>query len=328
LPFQATTATHYHKTYLAYPGFIHYFCLMKKILFFCAFQILTCFVICKGQTPVDTAHHWKKTGIVGINFNQASLTNWQGGGQNTIAAAGFVHLTANYEKGRNAWLNGLDAAYGVVKLGGKNSLYQKSDDELKIFSGYRRFLQKKLYFAVSADFKTNFAAGYKYGKDSVGNLVRQERLSGFMSPAYLIIGAGLEYKPSDVFFVFVSPLASRITFILDDSMAAAGMYGVPAGQHIRVEIGEEIKMGLKLPIMKNVLLESSLELFGNYRHLQQQVVDWRNDLSFKVNNIFTALVSTRLIYDQDIAVKRDNGTTGPAVQFKEVIALGIQYKLY
>jgi len=302
---------------------------MKKIYSICLLALICAHYNAFGQSAADTMHFWKKSALTEINFNQANLTNWQGGGQNTIAVAGFLHFTADYKRNEHSWCSKLDAAYGVVKLGGKDVPFLKSDDELKISSNYRRTLREDLSFSVSGDFKTTFAPGYKYGKDSVGNPVRQEKLSEFMSPGYLIMGTGLEFKPKgDIFFAIFSPIATRITIITNDSMAAVGMYGVPAGQHVRVEFGEDLKVGLKWPIMQNVLLESGIELFGNYKHVQQQVVDWSNDLSFKVNSIFTAKIGTRLIYDQDIAVKRDNGSVGPAVQFKEVIALGIQYKLY
>jgi hypothetical protein len=280
-----------------------------------------------AQTQTDTTHYWKKTGLTEINFNQASLTNWQGGGQNTIAGAGFIHLSASYKKGIHQWDNRFDAAYGLVRLGDKRQPFQKSDDELKISTIYGRAISKNWNLVATGDFKTTFAPGYKYGKDSVGNPIRQEKLSQFMSPGYLSAGLGIEYKPSDVFLAIFSPLATRITFIANDSMAAAGMYGVPAGQHIRVEAGEALKLRLHLPIMKNILLESNLDLFGNYKHLQYQVVDWTNDLTFKVNSVFTAKAGTHLIYDHDIIITKDDGTKGPAVQFKEVIAIGIQYKL-
>jgi hypothetical protein len=149
-----------------------------------------------------------------------------------------------------------------------------------------------------------------------------------MSPGYIFLGTGVAYKPNDTFIVAVSPLMTRTTILTNDSMANAGSYGVPAGQHVRLEVGENLKIGIRLPIMKNVLLETSLNMFGNYKHVLQQVVDWPLDITFKVNNVITAKAGTHLIYDQDIQVKRDNGTVGPAVQFKEVIAIGIHYKLY
>ncbi len=288
-----------------------------------------------AQTPLspDSVHYWKKSAVAELAFNQAALSNWQGGGQNTIAASGFLHAFANYDQGVHQWYNKLEAAYGMVRLGNNKQPFIKNDDGLEISSIYVRGLgdteqAKHWGIAAGGDFRTTFAPGYKYGTDANGKSVHGKLLSDFMSPGYLLLSAGIKYSVPKVFFVILSPVAVRITIITNDSLANEGSYGVPAGQHVRVEEGEDFKLGINTPVMQNVVFETYLDMFGNYKHVQQQAVDWTANLTCKINSLLTANVSTHLIYDQDIAVSRSNGTVGPAVQFKEVIALGIQYKLY
>ena len=281
-----------------------------------------------GLTKADTNHFWHHTGITNINFNQVQLNNWQGGGQNTIAGSGFLHMNSNFDNGTHQWDNKIEAAFGMIRLGNAHQPFQKSDDYLQLASTYARDLNKQWSIALGAEFKTTFAPGYKYGKDATGNTVAVQRLSQFMSPGYLQLGAGIKYKYKDLIYAIFSPVAGKMTVISNDSMAKAGVYGVPAGRHIRVQAGEAFKVGMKIPVMQNVVLESTLDMFGNYKHVQQQAVDWTLSLTCKINSLLTANVGTELLYDQDIAVTRDNGTVGPAVQFKEVIAIGIQYKLY
>src|ERR1700722_3546813 len=82
----------------------------------------------------DSLPAWTSSGVTELAFNQAALSNWQGGGQNTIAASGFLHAFAKYDKGVHQWYNKLEAAFGVVRLGDQNQPFEKSDDGLEISS--------------------------------------------------------------------------------------------------------------------------------------------------------------------------------------------------
>ena len=282
----------------------------------------------------DSMPAWTSSGVTELAFNQVSLTNWQGGGQNTIAASGFLHAFAKYDKGLNQWYNKLEAAFGVVRLGDQSQPFIKSDDGLEISSTYARDLSDSAHpiktwsLAFGADFKTTFAPGYKYSHDATGKLVQGHLLSKFMSPGYVLVTSGIKYEIPKVLYAIFSPIAGRMTVLTDDSMARVGSYGVPAGHHVRIQAGEAFTFGLKVPIMQNVVFETNLSMFGDYRHVDQQAVDWTASLTCKVNSWLTANVGTHLIYDQDIAVTRNDGSIGPSVQFKEVIAIGLQYKLY
>ena len=49
--------------------------------------------------------------------------------------------------------------------------------------------------------------------------------------------------------------------------------------------------------------------------------------NFKVNKWFSASLQMNLIYDDDIDIEDRNGNVGPRTQFKQVIGLGITYRL-
>ena len=83
--------------------------------------------------------------------------------------------------------------------------------------------------------------------------------------------------------------------------------------------------------MENITFQTVLELFSNYFHNPQNVdVNWTTLTTFKVNKFISATLSTQLIYDDDVSVLRtagDNkGTTGPDIQFKQVLGIGFSYK--
>jgi hypothetical protein len=84
-------------------------------------------IICLGLTmstltAQDSAsvaeNPWKKGALVGLNFSQTYLDNWQGGGQSAISGTALVNLFANYKKDKWTWDNTFDGAYGLTRIGG------------------------------------------------------------------------------------------------------------------------------------------------------------------------------------------------------------------
>jgi hypothetical protein len=83
-----------------------------------------------------------------------------------------------------------------------------------------------------------------------------------------------------------------------------------------------------------VNLASKLELFSNYIDRPQNIdVNWEVLINMKINKFLTCNVATQMIYDNDIPVpveREENGVkvmgTGPRLQFKEVLSLGLSFK--
>ena len=51
----------------------------------------------------DEQKTWTIGGQNGLQFSQVSLSNWAAGGDNSLAANGFLHLHANYKKKNVIW---------------------------------------------------------------------------------------------------------------------------------------------------------------------------------------------------------------------------------
>jgi hypothetical protein len=176
------------------------------------------------------------------------------------------------------------------------------------------------------NFKTQLANGYNYPNDS-------DKISGFMAPGYLLGAIGLDYKPNDNFAVFLAPLTLKVTFVTDDTLAAAGAFGVDPGDHFKNEFGGYLRAFLKKDVMENITFQTKLDLFSNYLHNPQNIdVSWECLLSMKVNKFISATLSTHLVYDDDVDIAVDNNDDdvpdeyGPRVQFKEVLAVGFSVK--
>jgi hypothetical protein len=284
---------------------------MKKVYLFFAITLLNVYGVFSQTQVADTS--WKKGGLIGINFNQASLSNWAQGGENSVAISSTAFLFANYAKNKTEWSNRLDLAYAMVQTG--NDKLKKSDDKIEFNSKYGHKLSDKWLVSFLLNFKSQFADGYIYPDDST-------IVSKFFSPAYLTLGIGFTYKPVNFFEVFISPATAKLTFVNDSYLSSIGAYGVDSGKTVRTEMGAYINMIFKKDIMENVTLASKLELFDNYTdkdaaNAKKIDVNWDVLLNMKINSALSANINTQLIYDANVIER---------TQFKETLGIGLNYK--
>ena len=293
--------------------------MIQKIASITAFIFLTSLLF--AQEEADSAKAWKFNGLTSLNFSQVSLTNWAAGGENSYAFNGLVNLSLNYSKDKNDWANTLDIGYGIQKQGDQE--YRKTDDHIDFTSKYGRKISKSLFISALLNFKTQMNEGKKFETDPDTSYV----ISEFLAPGYLTGAVGMEYKPSEVFYAVLSPVAGKLTMVLDDTLSARGSFGVDPGSKTRIELGGSATIGVKKEVMKNVIFTSTLALFSNYMENPQNVdVDWKVLINMKINDYLSANLNTHLIYDDDIAYIDEEGEHGPRVQFKEVLGVGLTYK--
>ena len=117
---------------------------------------------------------------------------------------------------------------------------------------------------------------------------------------------------------------------------------MPAGQHSRFELGGYLRWNITFDVMENVSWTHQLDLFSNYLNQPGNIdVNWTGLLELKVNEFLRTTVSTHLIYDDDVVLEKEPArtevvdgvtttipaVTGPGTQFKEVLSIGLSYKL-
>lgn len=321
---------------------------MKKIITL-SFIATLFFTVANAQQ--DTS--WHTGGIAALNFNQTNLTNWAAGGENSLAATSLVSVFAKYKKQRASWDNSLDLAYGLLKSG-ENSV-RKNEDKIDLLSKYGYDLKDKSKFAYAAlfNFKSQFDNSYNYNADNTKTIISQ-----FAAPAYILFALGIDYKPSKDLSIFLSPLTSKTIIVNNQDLADAGSFGVdPAeykqindttqvkikdGKKSKSEFGAYLNARFQKEVAKNVNFLTKLDLFSNYEENPQNIViNWEVLLAMRVNKYLSASISTQLIYDDNINIQQyesKNGflipklnpsgkpISGPRVQFKEVIGIGLAYK--
>jgi len=305
---------------------------MKKWILTAVMLIAAC-IICYTQVTdaekqlkkltADTVMGWTKGGVININTSQTSLTNWAAGGQSSMSVNGLLSLFAHNKKEKSLWENYLDLGYGTLKQ--KGSDWWKTDDRIDFTSKYGLKASEKLYYAGLLNFKTQMTDGFNYPNDSV-------KISGFMTPGYLLTAIGIDYLPNPDFTLFFAPITSKLTFVMDDDLADAGAFGVDPGENIKSEFGGYLRAFFKKDLMENISIQTKLDLFTNYLENFGNIdVSWETLLAMKVNKFISATLSTHLLYDQDITILKENDAGSleeynSKVQFKEVLAIGLSMK--
>ncbi|MDX9880986.1 MAG: DUF3078 domain-containing protein [Prolixibacteraceae bacterium] len=293
---------------------------MKRLLFF----LLIIPFLGFSQLPNDTIKYWKLGGSSGISFSQVSLSNWVAGGKSSASGTFLFNSFANYSKENVSWENALNLGYGLMKE--KDNDAVKTDDKIDFSSKLGLKSKGKIYYTALFNFRSQMTNGYKYPDTD-------NAISRFMAPGYFTLALGVDYKPTDKFSLFVSPLTGKMTVVSDDQLSAAGAFGVKPGDKSRSEMGAFIKTQFKTEVVKNVSLETKLDLFSNYLDTPQNMdVYWDVLVNMKINSFMSANLITNLIYDHDIKIavdKNNDGVAdavGPRIQFKELFGIGLNFK--
>ena len=322
---------------------------MKKLLLPLIAMLLSVNVAFAQDAP---ASPWTHGGNVGFNMAQSHFDNWAAGGQDNINFLGLVKYDINYKNGNHKWDNGIDLQLGYSYYDiDKDPI--KTDDRIFFSSLYGYNLSnEKLFATANLTFQSQFTNGYNYAADSTN------RISGFMNPGYVTLGLGVQWVPNEHFKVNFAPLTAKLTIVSDQKLADEGAFGVKHaeyeaveeiigtdtiiniiktkdGEKMRWELGAQLTAEFNYEIVENVTFSSKLIAFYNYLTKSSDLnalgdkytcpvdFDWDNALIMKVNDWLSCNLTARLVYDEDIAP-----ISGPTFrQFKEVLSIGISYKI-
>ena len=272
------------------------------------------FAMAQEETP------WVHSGITGINFSQTSFTNWSEGGDNSVASNAYLNGSLNYKKDKISWTNDLSINYGQNNT--KMTGWRKNIDNLNFASKFGQQMTEKVYYAALLDFKTQMTDGYQYNNAGDRTLI-----SKFLTPAYLNVSVGLDYKPNDNLAFYFSPVAGKLTITADTLFSTR--YGVDPGKMLRAQLGAIFKASCNYDKLMNgkMTLKSALDLFTAYDDSFGNIdVNWDMLVGLNLSKFVTLTFQSTLKYDDDIKYIDEDGTHGARVQFKEILGLGLSYK--
>ena len=281
-------------------------------------------------------------GNYGLNINQLALSNWAAGGENAWTGKAFANFALIYHKKRFEQKLVGAFAYGISRFGDKR--IEKQDDKIDLT--YSLSLDSKTQWNISAvaTFNTQFADGYKYPNDST-------IISTFFAPAYLTVSAGYSYKTKDERFqIFMSPLAGKVTFVMNQELADKGAFGVKKGyydqdsiwipgENIAPAIGINVIINYKQPISKSINYTTMLNTFYNYLERRDDDrlrldVNWENTIHFTITKFLSTILFVHLKYDHNTTFPKYEEIEGvqtvvdnvPKLQFKESIGIAFLHK--
>ena len=292
------------------------------------------------SAEVDSAKHWKFTGMVGLNASQTALFNWAAGGDNNITGFLYANMTLSYKKNKWTWDSNLDTELGETYSSALNPKWRKANDKINFTTKGGFQMHPQWYLTLLGSFKSQYCPGYNYLNDEEGN---KELISKWVSPSYTDLALGIEYRPNDIFTVGVYPLAGRMTTCKEEILRPN--YGLSQREDgtykpVMLNMGLRINGGINYTLVKNLKIISTVTLFTPYTaRIHDKVngqkfgnfdVDWDFAISYSFFKVFSVSLMTSLKYYDKVMID------GPAwrkyhegprsrVQFKEVIGLGIGY---
>lgn len=261
------------------------------------------------ETPKGT---WATTSTPALKVDQKYYDNWASSGNSLIALTTTFFGDYKYTHSKFIWDNVADLAFGYTwqDLDGDTNCHgfqkfdsrRKSEDKIDLTSTFSMRMKNDWNVNASANFKSQFGAGYNYLGIEDDNRVL---VSKFMAPAYLTTSIGFELKREN-WNIALSFLTGKSTFVLDDSLIAQGYnYGVEEGKHAYFGLGSYVKFFYKKDIAKNLNLFTRLEFFYDYR--KPHVINWNDfdNLNEEQQGIEGFLRRRAYESDLDLEVKLD-----------------------
>ena len=270
---------------------------------------------------------WRTQGRFGLNANAAALSdNWKGGGVNTVGGQVLANVKASRKSGPHSFDNEADFLLAGAYTNGLG--YRKGQDRLYLDTKYGHALNPKWDTFASLTLLTQWAPGYKYSKNSVGD-EQAVFVSSFFAPAFVTMAYGFEYHPNAAFKVRLSPFSPRLTVVTMAERFATGLgerpYGVSPGHSVRWEVlAAQVLAEYDKNLSANVNLKARYVLFANYETLEAKKIDHRLDVALTAKAakyLNVALTGIALYdYDQDKSIQYSQGLTlGLAYSFQNFV---------
>ncbi len=269
-----------------------------------------------AQTIVvpDTLSGWEKTWVANLNGSQSSFNNWAEGGVNTIGGTASTVFTSYFREDRFSYGFRINLRYGQSKIDGQG--VRKTDDLISLRTRAKYDLSEGSIYSYygAIQFRTQFADGFEYGAAASGG---DSLISGWMAPAYLTEGAGIEANFNEHFNADAG-LGLKHTIINQEALAPT--YGLDPGQSFKTEGGITLGATYQNTIATNVQFTTSIDTFTALgSSISDTDIFWSNEINGKINNSLSAIFQFDLRYDSDFSED---------VQLKQVFAAGLSVSLY
>jgi len=296
----------------------------------------------KESTDTTSSKPWSYKGKYSLVMNQMAFSHWATGGKSSIAGEATVDYDLKYHKKKFTFEHKAHLAYGIA--GYASNDIEKTDDRLDVSFSAGRKISKKWDFAGMTIFKSQFTNGYNYPDDT-------DLISAFMSPAYLTVSLGFHYSGKN-FHIFLSPLAGKLTIVLNQKLANQGAFGVnkavydslgnlvTPGKNYYGLLGINFLCSYKVKLMDHVHYKTHFNLYNNYLEPEsdkrwEMDLDWDNNVTFKINQYMATVFFFQFKYNPKVLFPKYQDIQGvntivsehTALQFKESLGIGLTMQI-
>ena len=264
---------------------------------------------------------WKYHGSENISFSQAHVNNWIQGGQSAQSLSSDLRFNAVYTEEKSKWENNLIHKLGLVSYkletpspSGKKNNTQINDDLFEFNSKYGVNATKKWYYSLLFNMRTQIFNGY-----AGGDVEKENPISAFMSPAYLTLEAGMDYKTgkNDNFTVLISPLAAKAIMVLDTAKVDQKRFSVEEGKRVKFLSGGSITNKFSWQINKSIRITSAANFFYDYFAKENKIQTyWDFILDMRINVFLSTRITTNFRYFEN---------ESKSLQTKENMSISFRY---
>lgn len=267
----------------------------------------------KAAPVIQRPNFWIRGGDGSLQFTQNYISsNWYKGGESTNLVMGTLQLFANYnDKQKVQWENLFEAKLGYnTQPSDTVHKYRVNTDLLRITSKIGLQANKRWYYTLSGEINTQFCRNY----DKNSNNLK----TAFLSPVNLILGLGMDYKIQEKTLTLSSeifPLTYNLRHI-NSSQVDETKFGLKEGKTTMHTFGSTFKTTLSWKVVSYIKLDSRLNCFSNYDHVE---ANWENTFNFILNKHLSTKLFVHARFDDAVA------NEDSYFQLNELLSFGLNY---
>ncbi|MFV0530213.1 MAG: DUF3078 domain-containing protein [Flavobacteriales bacterium] len=262
------------------------------------------------KDKTDSLHNWRITLNNTLLFNQLMVENWTAGGINSYSGTARIDYDFYYSNKKYRWDNRIIAGYGLKNE--ENDIYgaRKTEDVVDLTTSYRYNLKNSWYIGSSLNAKSQFSKGYKFDETT------RTKISNFLAPGYITLGAGLDYLLKNKLELSLHPLSSRTAIVLDEDLRSR--FNIKENKAFQISVGMFLGGRHRFKVVKNVKFDQTFGIYSEYNTKPLNLdLAYRLFIDMKINNFMNTKITFEMLYDEDQIEK---------VQLKETLGVGFTYK--
>jgi len=284
---------------------------MKSTLIVALFLVTTSLFSQESQTASTVPTGVFRQALYSASGSFTDLSNWNAGGENNANFSLLMRETRKIVASNWTAVHLFEANYGISRQAGQST---KNADKIEWTSTVTGS-PKKSQWNVSGqtNIRSQFSPGYAAGDTSL------VPISTFGAPIYGQFSLGAGNNSWEHWQVFVSPISTKTTAVLDAELRNKAAFGVDTGSTWRFEAGSKITVNYTEKITEAFSITAKSDLFLSYL-TPLNTVDVALDVIalYKVKKYLSLSAHVQLLRDLDQV---------DAWQRRSVLGIGLAYTM-